>query len=263
MKLLHRLNTETEWNPENSSVIKGIMYYIDRAIWNPRLIFHYFKIVSQVSYFKLINIGHPYHEFYKDLINYQNKYNPMRAVGGREKDHGKLQLKFLKEKGLKPNHKVLDIGCGCLRGGRHIIKYLNKGNYTGTDISEGMLVSARKILVRDDLINKNARLILVKTLTLNELKGDKYDYIQAISVISHMPLREIGVILDNLYKVMKVKSKAYFSFLESKDKNFVTQGVNFFYSKETMVAMAEVSGLKIVYLGLMNTKHQSMLKLKI
>ncbi len=47
-------------------------------------------------------------------------------VGGLWDELGKLQLDFLTESGLKPSHKLLDIGCGCLRGGVHYVKYLEE-----------------------------------------------------------------------------------------------------------------------------------------
>ena len=37
------------------------------------------------------------------------------------------------EHGLKPEHKLLDVGCGPLRGGIKFINYLEPGNYYGVD----------------------------------------------------------------------------------------------------------------------------------
>src|SRR5256714_13012220 len=46
---------------------------------------------------------------------------------------GKLQLDYLVEQGLKPEHYVLDVGCGPLRAGVHFIGYLEPGHYAGVD----------------------------------------------------------------------------------------------------------------------------------
>lgn len=35
--------------------------------------------------------------------------------------------------------KLLDIGCGCLRGGHHFVKYLNSANNFGVDLSQDLL----------------------------------------------------------------------------------------------------------------------------
>ena len=44
-----------------------------------------------------------------------------------------FQINFLKNAGLEPQHYLLDIGCGTLRGGIPLIDYLNVGNYTGIE----------------------------------------------------------------------------------------------------------------------------------
>ncbi len=43
-------------------------------------------------------------------------------VGGSWDELGQLQFEFLKKSGLGAEHKLLDIGCGCLRGGIHFVK---------------------------------------------------------------------------------------------------------------------------------------------
>ena len=53
------------------------------------------------------------------------------VIGGLWEELGQLQLDFMIREGLKPHHKLLDIGCGSLRGGIHYIRYLDVGNYVG------------------------------------------------------------------------------------------------------------------------------------
>ena len=48
---------------------------------------------------------------------------------------GKLQLDFMLNQGLKPDQKVLDIGCGALRAGIPLTNYLNASCYFGTDVN--------------------------------------------------------------------------------------------------------------------------------
>ena len=62
-------------------------------------------------------------------------------VGGLWRKVGKLQLDFLVGQGLKPESKLIDIGCGCLRAGLRFIRYLDEGNYYGIDIN-GKLLNA-------------------------------------------------------------------------------------------------------------------------
>ncbi|MFO1539759.1 MAG: hypothetical protein ACKOTZ_04830 [Chloroflexota bacterium] len=54
-------------------------------------------------------------------------------VGGHWDEIGRLQLAFMREEGLRPDHTLLDIACGSLRGGVHFIPYLEPGHYLWLD----------------------------------------------------------------------------------------------------------------------------------
>jgi SAM-dependent methyltransferase len=55
-------------------------------------------------------------------------------VGGATwHEAGERHLAFLREQGLEPSHQVLDLGCGCLRTGVHLLQYLQEGCYVGVD----------------------------------------------------------------------------------------------------------------------------------
>jgi hypothetical protein len=63
-------------------------------------------------------------------------------VGGLWNEIGLLQFGYLVTQGLRPRHVLLDIGCGCLRGGRHFVEYLAPGNYVGLDKEPALLKAA-------------------------------------------------------------------------------------------------------------------------
>jgi len=54
-------------------------------------------------------------------------------VGGLWEELGRLQLDFLVGQGLRPHHVLLDIACGSLRAGVHLIPYLEPGHYLGLE----------------------------------------------------------------------------------------------------------------------------------
>jgi hypothetical protein len=60
-------------------------------------------------------------------------------VGGLWDEIGVLQFDFLRQQGLLPQHKLMDIGCGALRCGIPIIRYLDEGNYYGLDINASLI----------------------------------------------------------------------------------------------------------------------------
>ena len=52
---------------------------------------------------------------------------------------GRNLLLNLIHQGLIPQSKVLDIGCGCLRGGYWFIHFLDRGGYFGIDPNEKLV----------------------------------------------------------------------------------------------------------------------------
>lgn len=62
-----------------------------------------------------------------------------QLVGELWDEMGELQFEALRAHGLRPEHRLLDLGCGCLRGGVHFVKYLAPGHYYGLDVSRSLL----------------------------------------------------------------------------------------------------------------------------
>ncbi|MGN2243887.1 methyltransferase [Frateuria sp. GZRR33] len=97
----------------------------------------------------------------------------------------KFQVDFLRNQGLQPNHFLVDIGCGSLRGGIPLIDYLQPGHYTGIDVRESVLDEARRELVREKLAHKRPNLIQAPNLgAVNP--GTPVDVFWAFSVLFHL-----------------------------------------------------------------------------
>ena len=75
-----------------------------------------------------------------------------------------MQFDYLVRHGLRPEHRMLEIGCGNLRAGRLFIGYLDTGNYYGLDISPDILIAAQETLVSYDLREKLPHLMPVGDL---------------------------------------------------------------------------------------------------
>ncbi|MEO7677468.1 MAG: class I SAM-dependent methyltransferase [Verrucomicrobiota bacterium] len=96
-----------------------------------------------------------------------------------------FQINFLKQAGLLPGHRLMDIGCGTLRGGTPLIEYLDAGNYCGLEARENVLAEA-KLELRDSGLERK-RPTLVHSPRLAEINlGKSFDYIWAFSVLIHM-----------------------------------------------------------------------------
>lgn len=62
-------------------------------------------------------------------------------VGGRWEETGMAQMALLKDAGLQPHHRFLDIGAGSLRLGCKLAGYLEPGHYWGTDASREIMLA--------------------------------------------------------------------------------------------------------------------------
>ena len=58
---------------------------------------------------------------------------------------GMLQFDFLVAQGLKPEHYLLDVGCGPLRAGVHFMAYLEAGHYFGVEKRADLLEAGRDV----------------------------------------------------------------------------------------------------------------------
>lgn len=97
----------------------------------------------------------------------------------------RFQIDFLKQNGLEPHHRLVDIGCGTLRGGIPLIKLLDEGHYTGIEVREEVLELGRDELREAKLEDKDPDLIHSQALSSLELDY-KAEYIWAFAVLIHM-----------------------------------------------------------------------------
>lgn len=121
-----------------------------------------------------------------------------------------FQVSFLKEKGLAPDHTVLDFGCGTLRGGIPIIDYLQEGKYYGIDIRERVLLEARKELKEERLEHKNPNLVWFTNFS--DLHFDeKFDFILAFSVLFHLSDDILDKALEFVSKNLAASSGKFYA----------------------------------------------------
>lgn len=96
---------------------------------------------------------------------------------------GEMITGFLQELGMSQNSHVLDIGCGNLNTGVHLIRFLQAGRYVGVD-PNGWLVNAA-IEQFPDLPAKAPRFLWNSEFDASSV-GVKFDFIVSHSVMSHM-----------------------------------------------------------------------------
>jgi SAM-dependent methyltransferase len=141
-----------------------------------------------------------------------------RHVGGMWEEMGPRQLEFLIEQGLRPADRLLDIGCGAMRGGIHFAAYLEPNHYYGTDINERLIEAALRVEVPeaglgDRVSPSNFQVTDVFAADF----GVSFDMAIAQSVFSHLPLNHIRLCLSQTAKVMKPGGRFFATFFRVPD----------------------------------------------
>lgn len=104
-----------------------------------------------------------------------------------------FQIDFLRRHGLQPKHRLLDIGCGTLRGGIPVIAFLDAGRYTGVDVRSEVIDEARKELRVHGLDDKQPTLLAGSVADIDA--AARFDVAWAFSVLFHMDEAALDVAL--------------------------------------------------------------------
>jgi SAM-dependent methyltransferase len=111
-----------------------------------------------------------------------------KAIGPREK-HIKAALNLA---GNTENPKVLELGCGDGRDAQVITKYAD--NYTGVDVSEGMIALARKNV-------PDANFIVSDAATYDF--PENLDVVYAFASLLHLDRDEVKLVFEKTYNALK------------------------------------------------------------
>ena len=77
---------------------------------------------------------------------------------------GDEDLELLIDLGLKPEHKLFEMGCGFGRSAQHFVRYLGEKNYVGSEISRGRLRQCEELLRHRGLMDKQPELLVKRKL---------------------------------------------------------------------------------------------------
>lgn len=140
-----------------------------------------------------------------------------RYVGGVWESHGRRQLEFMISRGLRPHHRLIDIGCGAFRAGRHFVDYLEPGHYYDVDANHSVMQAGYDTELTDE---QRARLP-IENLRANDRFdtdfGVTFDFAIANSVFTHVSLNHIRLCMFRLDRVMAPGGEFYATFFVRKD----------------------------------------------
>ncbi|MEU8787199.1 class I SAM-dependent methyltransferase [Streptomyces sp. NPDC048637] len=216
------------------------------ALRHPARIAPYVKRTARDAWLRLKHPGHV--AYYRAVMASDAGRNPEAAVGSRSHERwlalGEMQFDYLSEHGLKPGHRMLDIGCGNLRAGWRFIAYLDTGNYYGIDISPDILISAKQTLTTYELQDKLPHLTITQDLKLDFLPSAHFDVVHAHSVFSHSPLDVIDECLAHVGRILAPGGFFDFTFDRTEGAEHQVLREDFYYRTETLLQLARKHGLE-------------------
>ncbi|MFA1546815.1 class I SAM-dependent methyltransferase [Actinomadura chokoriensis] len=232
--------------PPTSRNRASLTYKLRYAAQNPDKIKIYLSRMARDLKFRAAHRSHV--AYYRAVMRSDAAKSPEAAVGSPTRERwlklGQMQFDYLLQHGLKPDDRMLEIGCGNLRAGWRFIDYLDPGNYYGIDISPDILLAAQHTLVHQELQDKLPHLSLVDDLKLHFLPAQHFTVVHAHSVFSHSPIEVIDECLANVGRVLAPDGFFDFTFDRTEGTEHHVLREDFYYRTETLTGLAERHGFK-------------------
>lgn len=124
-------------------------------------------------------------------------------------ERGAFQPLLLRKLGLQPSSSLLDIGCGPIRGGQHLIKFLDHGKYFGCDYNADFVLTAERIVQADEqLAEKSPSLAQIAAFDIRAITSRTFDFALAFSVLNHCSASERRIFFEQVGQVLNQKGQA-------------------------------------------------------
>lgn len=168
-------------------------------------------------------------------------------VGGRWLEVSRLQTDFMIKMGLRPEHVLLDVGCGSLRGGVEFISYLHAQNYLGLDSSNRLIqVGIKEELGRRLLKLKSPEFVVSSSFEFEKF-SKKPDFALAHSIFTHLIESDIRLCLKNLRRFVNPGCRLYATYFIA-DPPQASQ-MTFGYSRPMVEDFGAKAGWTPAYIG--------------
>jgi SAM-dependent methyltransferase len=173
-------------------------------------------------------------------------------IGGRWEEIGRMQFEFMLERGLRPEHVLLDVACGALRGGVHFIEYLSPGHYLGIDKERSLirrgLAKELPAQVREE---KRPEFVISSSFEFERF-SKRPDFAIAQSLFSHLTASDIERCLSKLRPFVAPGHEFYATFLAGDSARNPSRSHPqrlFRYEPSELAAMGDRHAWRCEYIG--------------
>jgi SAM-dependent methyltransferase len=110
---------------------------------------------------------------------------------------GRMGFSLLLREGLRPNSRVLDVGCGALRLGYWLMRFLEPGCYFGIEPQQDMLAVGLEQIVEPEIVARaDAHFDANEDFDFSVF-GEPFDFVFARSIWTHASKPQIGAMLSS------------------------------------------------------------------
>lgn len=138
-------------------------------------------------------------------------------VGGLWDEIGRLQLAFLKDRGLEPGMRLLDVGCGCFRGGVHFVRFLDPGGYYGVDLNASLIEAGFDREIRPAGLGERLpreNVACSEEFGRDAFPGIRFDFALAQSLFTHLTQNGVRLCLARVMPRLKTGRSFYATYFE-------------------------------------------------
>jgi cyclopropane fatty-acyl-phospholipid synthase-like methyltransferase len=180
---------------------------------------------------------------YRDRYEFEGgEQDAIHFVGAFEEFERKSQPEFMKAHGLEPQHKFLDLACGCLRGTIDLINYLHPGNFYGADVSDGLIrIGYERAMAMDH----KPTLRVMDSFDLSKIFDEKFDFILSVSFLTHILPPDIPAVFKGVASVLAKGGKWFFTIYPSEYTPGMGSIECHFYNKDWLISEGRKAGLLI------------------
>ncbi|HEX5687738.1 MAG TPA: class I SAM-dependent methyltransferase [Ideonella sp.] len=175
---------------------------------------------------------------------------------------GRHTFVTLLQQGMRPDSLVLDYGCGVMRLGYWIMRFLDRGGYHGIEPNEEYLAAGKRIVIGSELLAQKAPGFSSDPNFNLAVFNKKFDFIVARSIFTHFTPAAIEKVLASVPASLSATGVFIASYWPSDtakphaarkpplvlgEKLFnepAAAGINVAYDESTLITIAERQGLR-------------------
>ncbi len=161
-------------------------------------------------------------------------------------ESGLHEMALFLEEGLRPEHVCVDYGCGSLRIGQHVMRYVDPGNYWGLDVTDRFYRDGVEMIGPEEIAERRPNLRVITPETVAEARAAEPDLVFAVAVLIHVPPEELDDLLRNLTTLVLPQTRAYVTYL-SAEETMRLSGRTWVYSEDFLTEKIEALGARVEF----------------